>query len=114
MAFSLNLNLVPPQGEQRNPDEPVWRETSLRRLKVSPDEPLAAFRQFAAGLGVSLPPEVVADGQLHRCDTLGKNGDGDGAYLLHLDGLPAGGAQNWQSGQGWVDWHYDVGRPLSH
>src|SRR5438270_8814911 len=83
----------------------------LRRLNVSPDEALAAFRQVAAGLGVSLPPEIVADGQLHRCDALGKNGDGDASYMLHLDdGLPAGGVQNWQTGQGWQNWHADVGR----
>jgi phage/plasmid primase-like uncharacterized protein len=100
-------------AEQREPDAPVWCETTSRRREVSPDEALAAFRQFAAGLGVSLPPEVVADGQLHRCDTLGRNGEGDATYLLHLDGLPAGGAQNWQSADGWVDWHADPGRPLS-
>jgi len=38
------------------------------------------------------PESIIADGSIRRCDAAGKNGKGDAAYLLHLDGIPAGGA----------------------
>ena len=42
---------------------------------------------------------------MHRCDTNdGRSGKGDGCYLLHLDGIPAGGFNNWRDGEGWQDW----------
>jgi phage/plasmid primase-like uncharacterized protein len=100
-------------GEQRNPDEPVWRETTSRRRDVSPDEALAAFRQAMQARGLVPPAEIIAGGDIHRCDTTGKNGDGDGAYLYHDDGLPAGGFENHQDGQGWQKWHADPGRELT-
>jgi putative DNA primase/helicase len=51
-----------------------------------------------------IPPEHIrADGRIHRCDVEGENGRGDGAYLYHADGIPAGGFQNWQAGD-WQDW----------
>jgi putative DNA primase/helicase len=38
--------------------------------------------------------DIVADGQLHRCRWVGdSNGSKNGAYVLHLDGHPAGFAQ---------------------
>jgi hypothetical protein len=51
-----------------------------------------------------VPPErIEADGRIHRCDVDARNEEGDGAYLLHLDGIAAGGFENWQNG-GWQDW----------
>ena len=46
-----------------------------------------------------------------RC--AGKNGKGDAAYLLHLDGIPAGGLENWRDGKGWESWRFDIGRALT-
>ena len=43
----------------------------------------------------------------------GKNGKGDAAYLLHLDGVPAGGFENHRDGLGWEAWRADVQRQLS-
>lgn len=67
--------------------------------------PIDSFRQAAEARGLFLP-NVVADGQLHRCDVEGRNGKGDGVYKLHLDGVPAGGFQNWKDGVGWQNWHH--------
>jgi hypothetical protein len=55
-------------------------------------EPVEQFRAALAGRGI-LPKdgEVIADGRIHRCDAEGRGGKGDAAYLLHLDGIPAGG-----------------------
>lgn len=70
---------------------------------VMPD----ALSQFAATLAVRglLPGQIEADGELHRCKVEGgKSGRLDGAYLFHLDGLPAGGYINWRDGMGWQTW----------
>src|SRR5580700_8051125 len=99
-------------AEHRDPHAPVWRETTSRRREVNPDEALAAFRQAMQARGLVPPPEIIAGGDIHRCDTTGKNGDGDGAYLYHDDGLPAGGFENHQDGLGWQNWHADPGRSL--
>jgi putative DNA primase/helicase len=106
---NLSYRALPAEpANDETPSKPRWQ-----REPVSPDEDLAAFRRFAESHGVILPAEIIADGQLHRCDVTGRNGEGDGAYLLHLDGLPAGGVQNWQDGQGWRDWRHDIGRDLT-
>ena len=77
-------------------------------------EPIEQFRAALAGRGI-LPKggEIVADGRIHRCDAEGRGGKGDAAYLLHLDGIPAGGFQNWRDGAGWDTWHTDIGRTLT-
>lgn len=72
--------------------------------------------RFWAALAVRdiVPPErIIADGSIHRCDAAGKNGKGDAAYLLHLDGIPAGGLENWRDGKGWETWRVDTGRALT-
>lgn len=75
---------------------------------------LAQFRQAAEARGLALPDRVDADGKLHRCDvTGGAKGKRDGAYLLHLDGVPAGGFENHRDGLGWETWKADIGRSLT-
>lgn len=55
--------------------------------------------------GLIVNGDLIADGQIHRCDTTGRNGKNDGAYVLHLDGQVAvGGFENHQAGLGWVTW----------
>lgn len=56
---------------------------------------------------------IKADGRLHRCDAEGPHGRGDGAYVLHLDGIPAGGIQNHRDGLGWQNWRAEIGRHLT-
>ena len=64
--------------------------------------------------GIAAPDDLRADGKLHRCDTEGgKRGKGDGAYILHLDGVPAGGFENWRDGRGWQAWKADTGRTFT-
>lgn len=57
--------------------------------------------------------QIIADGSIHRCDAAGKNGKGDAVYLLHLDGTPAGGLENWRDGKGWESWRFDIGHALT-
>lgn len=71
------------------------------------------FRTALAGRQILPPQEIVADGKIHRCDAEGKGGRGDAAYLLHLDGVPAGGFENHRDGLGWQNWRADIGRKLS-
>lgn len=70
------------------------------------------FRATMAERQIVPPQEIIADGKIHRCDAEGKNGRGDAAYLLHEDGIPAGGFENHRDGQGWQNWRANVGRQL--
>ncbi len=75
-----------------------------------------AINQFRAALsarGILAPIEIRADGVLHRCDAEGKGGKKDAAYLLHLDGIPAGGFENHRDGLGWENWRADIGRVMT-
>ena len=62
-----------------------------------------AFRAAMVAAGIVPPEHLEADGRIHRCDVEGKRGKKDAAYLLHLDGVPAGGFQDWHGGE-WCDW----------
>ena len=76
-------------------------------------EVIDRFRAALAARDIVPPERIIADGSIHRCDAAGKNGKGDAAYLLHLDGIPAGGLENWRDGKGWESWRFDVGRALT-
>lgn len=73
-------------------------------------EVIDRFRAALAARDIVPPESIIADGSIHRCDAAGKNGKGDAAYLLHLDGIPAGGLENWRDGKGWESWRFDIGR----
>ena len=56
---------------------------------------------FMAELGVSPASyeRLELDGKLHRYDIDGdKRGSGNGAYIIHADGIPAGFIQDWKRG----------------
>jgi putative DNA primase/helicase len=76
-------------------------------------EPIEQFRSAMEARGLVPPVELLSDGGLHRCNVEGRGGDSDGAYLLHLDGVPAGGFENWKDGLGWENWRVDLGRAMS-
>lgn len=80
---------------------------------VEADEVLHAFRRALEARGIVVPGALIADGLLHRCDAAGKNGKGDAAYLLHLDGTPAGGFINWRDGRDWESWCFRSPTSLS-
>jgi phage/plasmid primase-like uncharacterized protein len=67
------------------------------------------FRVALAACDIVAPENIIADGRIHPCDAAGKNGKGDAAYLLYLDGLPAVGLENWRDGKGWEAWRFDTG-----
>lgn len=84
--------------------------------RVPPFSVGAVLDQFRAALLARdiIPPDpIVADGRLHRCHAAGRNGRGDAAYVLHLDGLPAGGFENHRDGRDWETWRFDLGRTLT-
>ena len=54
-------------------------------------DPVQQFREAMQARGLVPPFEVLADGEIHRCNAEERGGENDGAYLLHLDGVPAGG-----------------------
>lgn len=64
----------------------------------------AAFRDAATERGLALPARLAADGTLHRCGTTEKPHQMDGAYILHLDGIAAGGFENHRDGLDWQNW----------
>jgi putative DNA primase/helicase len=80
---------------------------------LNPHDAIREFREAMAARGIVPPDEIIADGLIHRCDAEGKGGKGDAAYLLHLDGIPAGGFENWRDGLGWQDWRANVERHLT-
>lgn len=77
------------------------------------NDAISQFRAALAGRGILAPVDIRADGKLHRCDAEGKGGKGDAAYLLHLDGIPAGGFGNHRDGLGWENWRADIGRTMT-
>jgi putative DNA primase/helicase len=76
-------------------------------------EAVERFRRAIGLRAIIAPAEIIADGRIHRCDAEGKNGKGDASYILHLDGIPAGGFENWRDGKGWENWRFDIGRALT-
>ena len=45
---------------------------------------LQTFQQILYDKGL-VPPEIIADGNLHRCPTQAKPHKQNGAYIAHLD-----------------------------
>jgi putative DNA primase/helicase len=103
--------LVPPGAGAAALGPETWGHSRVD--PVTADDALVEFRAAAEARGILLPPEIIADGEIQRCDAAGRNGEGDAAYILHLDGLPAGGFQNWQDGIGWQKWHANIHRAFT-
>lgn len=87
--------------------------TTATRETIATAEAIDQFRAALLAAGIEPPEHIEADGQLHRCNTTAKNGRNDATYLLHLDGLPAGGYENHQDGAGWQRWRANIGRPYT-
>lgn len=76
-------------------------------------DPIEQFRMRMQGRGIITPAELLADGRIHRCDAEGTGGKGDASYVLHLDGIPAGGFENHRDGLGWENWRAETGRAMT-
>lgn len=74
------------------------KRVQVSRPTIEASDVIAAFRDALRARDIVPPADLIADGELHRCDSAGKNRRGDAAYLLHLDGIPAGGFENWRDG----------------
>ena len=72
------------------------------------------FEAAMADAGLEVPlGGVKADGKIHRCDVEGEGGKGDGAYQLHLDGIPAGWFQSNRDGASPRRWHARTGQKFT-
>ena len=85
-----------------------------RAQMPSASDPVQQFRDAMAARDLIAPADLIADGTIHRCDTNdGPRGRGDGSYVLHLDGIAAGGFENWRDGRGWENWRADSDRSMT-
>ena len=61
------------------------------------NQPIAAFRRAIEAAGLSVPPEIIPDGRLHRFHVEGdRRADRNGWYLFHADDPPAGAFGDWK------------------
>ena len=86
---------------------------SVERSEMKVPDVEGAFKDAMRERSIIPPAELMADGRIHRCDAEGKNGKGDAAYLLHLDGVAAGGFENHRDGLGWSNWNATIDRKLT-
>ena len=59
---------------------------------------LQTFQEILNGKGL-IPPEIIADGKLHRCPTQAKPHKQNGAYIAHLDAPATLWWCNWESAE---------------
>ncbi len=66
----------------------------------------AAFRLAMERHGLIPPEQLIADGEIHKCDVAsGVRGNGRGSYKLYLDGPPAGGFPRRPGRLYWQHWN---------
>lgn len=73
--------------------------------------PVQEFRDVLEQAGLVVG-EIIRDGTIHRCGTLGKERGSDGAYLLHVDSPPSGWWRNYRTGDE-GKWTYSNHRGLT-
>ena len=59
---------------------------------------LQTFQDILSDKGL-IPPEIIADGKLHRCPTRTKPRKRNGAYIAHIDFPATLWWQNWENGE---------------
>lgn len=76
--------------------------------------PVNQFMTAAKDAGILLNGHIIVDGVLHRSHIEGhRAGTKNGAYVLHLDGVPAGWAMDYKTGYSFT-WRQDGSKaPLS-
>jgi putative DNA primase/helicase len=90
--------------------DPFGRAATPWAAPIDTAQVLDQFRAALIARDIIPPEPIVADGRLHLCNAFGRHGKGDAAYVLHLDGLPAGGFENHRDGRDWETWRFDLGR----
>ena len=81
-------------------------------MEIAIHDAIAAFKEAMMDGGVNPPPDITADGELHRFATNGRASDDAGFYVLHCDGVPAGLFGCWREGIE-STWRFDLGRKLN-
>ena len=72
------------------------------------DQVLRKMREL--GIYPAKDDYLILDGKLHRYTIQGdKPSTKNGAYLVHIDGIPAGYFQNWKTGEK-TTWRFDTGK----
>jgi len=69
---------------------------------------LDQFRLAIEARGINPPAKIIADGQYHRADANGRKGKLGARYRLYMDGVPAGGFENFYDDRGWENWKATV------
>jgi putative DNA primase/helicase len=104
-------------GQQIRPEEQAQFADTLNRRGSFPDAESARqeFEDQLRARNIVIPEGgAIADGRIHRCAVEGKGRNNrDAAYVLHLDGIPAGGFENHCDGLGWQKWHAKTQGKLS-
>ena len=77
-----------------------------------PSKNIQDFRLAIVNAGITPPDQIIDDGKLHRFPTNEKNGNKDGWYVLHSDGVPNGQFGCWRAGIE-SSWKADLGRPYT-
>jgi phage/plasmid primase-like uncharacterized protein len=89
----------------------------MTRIRFDTTEVHSQFRDALREHHLELSQELIADGEIHRCNAankIGHSGRDDGAYLLRLTGnIPSGWLQNWTEDRDPVRWHFNPGRNLT-
>lgn len=71
-------------------------------------EVIAQFENSLKEQGFIVDKEIIADGKIHRLKVASDVGaKTSGAYVLHLDGHPAGFIQNFKNGDNGIRWKFD-------
>ena len=70
------------------------------------------FKLAIINVGITPPDQIIDDGKIHRFSTNGKNGNTDGWYVLHSNGIPNGRFGCWRTGLE-SRWKADIGRPYT-
>ncbi|MGA7323427.1 MAG: DUF3631 domain-containing protein [Rhodomicrobium sp.] len=116
VADAVTIQSQSSSVEEERPTPNPIPKSAIKTAPTPDDEQIKClFEDAMRSRGLIVPKGgVVADGEIQRCDVdKGKAGKNDGAYVLHLDGVPAGGLQNWRDSFGWQDWKHDTARTFT-
>ena len=97
----------------------VHDRINTERVRIKEFNSWEVQQEFIAAMqsnSLRLAGPLIADGQIHRCDASNKEGwrgKNDGVYVLHMDGVPAGGFRNYTLGGQWQKWCAKLTRPLT-
>lgn len=100
-------------GAAQNEDQhPVGDVRKVSSSAAQVNTIVKSFAEAIEAAGLTPPPNIEADGALHRFSTSNDPHDAAGWYVLHGDGLPAGSFGDWRRGLS-STWHAKPSRSLT-